>query len=77
MRQQLIMRNGVVKTEQAHATDLEQERQALLQEVREVLNALRLSPDCWCVTRWKGSHDGRCQRARALMERLAIPEVRP
>jgi hypothetical protein len=43
---------------------------AELQEVREVLNSLRQSRDCWCVATWKGAHDGRCQRARALMEKL-------
>ncbi len=43
-----------------------------LQEVREVLDALRTSRDCWCVATWKGAHDGRCVRARALMSKLAI-----
>jgi hypothetical protein len=50
---------------------------AELQEVRKVLNSLRQSRDCWCVATWKDAHDGRCQRARALMEKLVVPEVRP
>jgi hypothetical protein len=45
---------------------------AELQGVRNVLNSLRQSRDCWCVATWKGAHDGRCQRARALMEKLEI-----
>lgn len=47
---------------------------AELQEVRGVLDSLRQSRDCWCVATWKGTHDGRCQRARDLMEKL---EVKP
>jgi hypothetical protein len=43
-----------------------------LQEVREVLDHLRQSQDCWCVATWKGMHDGRCQRTRALMARLRV-----
>jgi hypothetical protein len=45
---------------------------AELQEVRSVLDSLRQSHDCWCVATWKGAHDGRCQRARALMEKLEV-----
>jgi hypothetical protein len=56
-----------IRNNEAHAAAL-----AGIQEVREVLDRLRLSPNCWCVTRWKGSHDGRCQRARALLSKLEV-----
>jgi hypothetical protein len=45
---------------------------AELQEVREVLDVLRLSRDCWCVTRWIGAHDGRCKRVSVLYQRLRV-----
>lgn len=65
------------------ATDIDAE----LQEVREVLDGLRMGEGknvgCWCIenplrTREPDyKHGKRCQCARALMERLRVPEVRP
>jgi hypothetical protein len=48
---------------------------AELQEVREVLELLQnlpyQKPPCFCRVRWiVGEHDGPCQRARTLMEKL-------
>jgi hypothetical protein len=56
-----------------------------LQEVRETLEglAIRRHVDhvtlCWCQKRWDGMkpHEEACQRARVLMEKLRVPEVRP
>lgn len=45
-----------------------------LQEVREVLRFFMRSRDCWCVSLWKGQHEPRCDRARALYAQLQPKE---
>jgi hypothetical protein len=77
MRSQLLMRNGVVKSAQAHAADMDRERQALLKEVREVLNVTskrKLSDGpCWCKSYLPTlGHTEDCQRARQLAGRLRV-----
>lgn len=58
-----------------------------LWEVWSVLDGLRTSKrtQCWCavlpngevsIHNATGEHDSRCERARDLMERLRVPEVR-
>jgi hypothetical protein len=52
---------------------------AELQEVREALELLQnlpyQKPSCFCRVKWvDGEHDGPCQRARALMEKLSTRE---
>jgi hypothetical protein len=58
---------------------LRPEIDAELQEVRDVLYELRgrYVKNCWCDAEDDAGHYVSCQRARALMERLAVPEVRP
>jgi len=62
----LIMRNGVIKSAENHAKDIEAEREALLKETRkaighllEVIDTARL-PTCLA-----------CEEARALYRRLS------
>lgn len=55
---------------------------AELQEVRDVLELLQnvpyQKPPCFCRVKWiVGEHDGPCQRARALMEKLRVREGKP
>ena len=69
-RQQLVMRNGVVKTERAHVKDLETEQSALLQEVQEVLAEVIREHDDPMSEYGCTTHT--CQRARELMKRLEV-----
>lgn len=59
----------------------EQMIDAELAEVREVLEGLRTSPaeadPCWCNGWWSEPHRERCQRARALYDRLRINKEQP
>lgn len=49
---------------------------AELSEVREVMDLLQnlpyQQPPCFCRIAWQQGHDGPCQRARALYEKLLV-----
>jgi hypothetical protein len=67
-----IAKRNKETTETVGALRLANDADAELEEVRDILLRLQSSRDCWCVANWRGAHDGRCERARALYERLRI-----